>query len=151
VNTKIVQVKNLSLATAEELQSGTPSFQCPCTELSVSYENIIDLEPTYHQICSSDFVSPIWIEGLNEIVFLSIGNFYYADFRFSGPIFQLLKFMYDLANDTIVNTFFSSITRLDASQRSRFMINTTIAELLGQLFIESWSSNLSYTSYFTKC
>ncbi len=31
------------------------------------------------------------------------------------------------------------------------MINTTIAELLGQLFIESWSSNLSYTSYFTKC
>jgi hypothetical protein len=106
VNTKIVQVKNLSLATAEELQSGTLSLQCPCTKLSVSYENIIDLEPTYHQICSNDFVSPIWIEGLNEIAFLSIENLYYADFRFSGPIFQLLKFMCDLANDTIVNTFF---------------------------------------------
>ena len=314
VESKIVQIKNPSLSTVQNLQIHTSSLQCPCTQLSIAYEDLIYLEPEYHQICSSEFTSSKWIEGLNEIAFLSETSLYYADFRYAGPIFQLLKSMCDLANDTVINalyvfgqtqlvtanliepdlfaqqlesvitqfqlttpnallrllqltrnitfmnqflsgsyanffvnysivqeyaqpnttfgiygsssvlpngttqscscandiecgrnaafyvgpsgnrsviltvpgfysrcfpvesllpstlecfysnqpcldmmanvtneTLFTNMTRLNASLSSRFMINTTINDLLSQLFIESWSSSLFYTSYFAKC
>jgi hypothetical protein len=311
---KIVQIKNPSLSTVEALQLQVFSLQCPCTQLSISYEDLIRLEPVYHQICSSEFVSSKWIDGLNEIAFLLNAILYREDFRYAGPIFQLLQSMCDLANDTVIDallvfgqtqlvtanliepdlfaeqlesaitqfklttpnallrllqltcnitymnqfltgsygnfmvnysivqeyaksntalivsssssvlpngttqscyctnniecgtnaafyvgpsgqrqviftvpgfyyrcfpvqsllpstlecfysnqpcldmitnitneTLFANMTRLNASLPSRFMINTTISDLLGQLFIESWSSSLFYTSYFAKC
>jgi hypothetical protein len=103
VQAKIVQVKTPSLSTVEYLQKNAVSLQCPCTSLSTSYNELIRLKPTYHQICSSDFVSSTWIDGLNRMASQSMTSLYYADFRYTSPIFQLLKSMCDLANDTIVN------------------------------------------------
>ena len=37
------------------------SLLCPCSSISIPYNNFITIQPEYHQICSSDFVSSEWI------------------------------------------------------------------------------------------
>ena len=106
VDTRIRQVKNPSLKVVQQLQSHASSLICPCTKMSISYEDLISLEAHYHQICSSEFVSAKWIDGLNQLVLSSIESLYYADFRYSSSIFQLLKSMCNLANDTIINALY---------------------------------------------
>ncbi|CAF3596879.1 unnamed protein product [Rotaria socialis] len=106
IHSQTIEIKNPSLLRVTYLQSITTELECPCTKLSVSYEDLIDLQPDYHQVCSSDFVTPKWIAGLGKVASLSIESLYYADFRYSGPIFQLLKSMCDLANDTLNNALF---------------------------------------------
>jgi hypothetical protein len=109
VETKIVQIKNASLSVVEELQMRTSSLQCPCTILSIPYEHLFQLKPEYHQVCSSEFITSEWIEGLDRIGIPSLGelSWFYnnvGDFRTIAPaIFQLLKSMCDLANDTVLN------------------------------------------------
>jgi len=109
IETKTIQINNASLSVVEELQKRTSSLQCPCTILSIPYEHLFQLEPHYHQVCSSEFITSKWIEGLNRITNFSsveLSLFYNAagDFRVTGSaIFQVLKSMCDLANDTVVN------------------------------------------------
>ncbi|UJR22378.1 hypothetical protein I4U23_025440 [Adineta vaga] len=100
---RIIQIKNPSLNLVKNLQAQFPSLQCPCTELSISYEDLIYLQPKYHQICSSEFVTSKWIQGLNQITSRSAANLYFADFRYASPMFQLLKSLCDLTNETIMN------------------------------------------------
>ncbi|CAF1537727.1 unnamed protein product, partial [Adineta ricciae] len=106
IEMKIIQIKNPTLNSITKLQSYASSLQCPCMKLSVSYEDLIELQPNYHQICSSEFVTLKWIEGLNEIASKSVASLYFADFRFASPTFQLLKSMCDLTNETIFNELF---------------------------------------------
>lgn len=106
VNTKIVQVKSPSWSVVETLQSQATSLTCPCTKLSVLYEDLISLKPEYHQVCSSEFVAAKWIDGLNNIALASIQSLYYADFRYSSSIFELLKSMCALANATVINALY---------------------------------------------
>ena len=103
IDTKIIQIQDPPWSIVENLQIQSSTLECPCTKLSVSYKDLISLQPTYHQICSSEFVTAKWIEGLNLIASLSVESLYYADFRFSSPMFQLLKSMCDLANETVIN------------------------------------------------
>jgi hypothetical protein len=37
---------------------------CPCNRISIKYEQFVQLQPFYHEVCSSDFVSQSWIEYL---------------------------------------------------------------------------------------
>ena len=34
-----------------------PSIRCPCMSISIKYEQFVNASPTYHQICSSDFIN----------------------------------------------------------------------------------------------
>ena len=41
------------------------TLKCPCTRIAIKYNEFISqIEPQYHQICSSAFVSSKWIESL---------------------------------------------------------------------------------------
>jgi len=63
--TKVVTIYNPSIETYEELQKEYPStLNCPCTTTTMPYKNFIIPEIVMHQICSSDFVSQEWINGL---------------------------------------------------------------------------------------
>jgi hypothetical protein len=33
------------------------NIKCPCTQVSISYKEFVELSPSYNQICSSEFVS----------------------------------------------------------------------------------------------
>jgi hypothetical protein len=36
------------------------TLDCPCSNISLNYENFISFNPIYHQICQSDFIKPDW-------------------------------------------------------------------------------------------
>jgi hypothetical protein len=58
---------------------------------------------------------------------------------------------FDIINNIFDKTIYMNFTRLNSSEPSRFSINVTISDLLKQLFIESWSTTIDYSSYFNKC
>ncbi|CAF3913855.1 unnamed protein product [Adineta steineri] len=65
-----VQTMNKTITTPsedqyKELQERYPdTLQCFCTEISISYGELIVIEPTYHQLCTSDFVQSWWYQNL---------------------------------------------------------------------------------------
>ncbi|CAF1194034.1 unnamed protein product [Adineta steineri] len=79
-------------------QTSLSSLQCPCSQLSSSFKYSIELIPTYHEICDSDFVSDEWIHLMPP--FDMAYPFYFEQ---SGPIFKLLQSFCKLANITINN------------------------------------------------
>lgn len=74
------------------------SLQCPCSQTSITYSSFISINPIFHPVCQSDFISRDWLEFLsndNQSYYL---NF---DFRATGSNqFQLLTFLCQLANES---------------------------------------------------
>ncbi|CAF1483090.1 unnamed protein product [Adineta steineri] len=63
VQTKSVKVNNPSLEIVLYLKSQSElnsSLQCPCTRINTPYGQLVQLQPSYHQVCSSVFVSYAW-------------------------------------------------------------------------------------------
>lgn len=62
VETVLITIKNPTLVTYQQLynQSGN-DLQCPCSQLSIPYRDIFNIQYTLHQVCSSDFVSFEWL------------------------------------------------------------------------------------------
>ena len=91
------------------------SLSCPCTSNSMNYSTFINIEPHYHQVCSSDFVSDRWInynDGFDPIV---IYRFY--DYR------------------SIVMNYFLLMTMF--CQESRQMIDDSLQVFLQTQFVSS--------------
>ncbi|CAF0974370.1 unnamed protein product [Adineta steineri] len=171
---KLIEVSKPSFSTVQQLQSQTniiSSLQCPCTQLTVPFGQFIQLQPLYHQVCSSDFVTDDWIKGFDDLTDLSfIANS--TDFRFSQPLFVLLQALCVYSNETIVDALqtFQNTTLVSAqlltvndftNQTSavirQFKLETTstfihfVQLLISQMFIESWSNSTNYSSYFAQC
>ena len=49
----------------QEQYPGT--LQCPCSVVSIPYKQIIDIRPSLHQVCSSDFVKKSWYDKLGVL------------------------------------------------------------------------------------
>lgn len=62
------QIKIPSLAQYQHLQDldGSITIDCPCTQMSFAYATFYQIEPVFHQICSSDFVRTDWLNVLFE-------------------------------------------------------------------------------------
>ncbi|CAF3878280.1 unnamed protein product [Rotaria sordida] len=85
-----------------QLYNQYPStLNCPCSQVAIQYDQIIlSLQPEYHQICSSEFVSSKWI----NLKFLNISNTrtYTHDIRCQSQIhFQLLSTLCYAAIQTV--------------------------------------------------
>lgn len=79
-------------ATFENLYvSYASTLQCPCSQIIIPYSSFILLSPEYHPVCSSLYVSEIWI------TWISYGNEdrqirFYQDFRIAGiDFFNMLS------------------------------------------------------------
>jgi len=59
-------VKSPSVSEYTELSLQYPlTLQCPCSHIAIKYNKFISqIEPQYHQICSSVFISPEWIDSM---------------------------------------------------------------------------------------
>ena len=55
---------------------------CPCSQLNIPNGAFVQLEASFHRICSSDFVSDRWIERISSTVNISYAS--RADFRVQG-------------------------------------------------------------------
>jgi hypothetical protein len=72
----------------------------------------------------------------------------------------LLSTLENFYNQTTVNRILAYVdssatndlfTALNTSQNSIFDLNSTIETLTGNLFVEMWTKQLNYTSYFYQC
>jgi hypothetical protein len=86
------------------------TLTCPCTTISINYGKFLHVEYTFHQVCSSVFVTENWISYLAK--FYQYEELYVDDFRLSGTYtFQALNSFCDLINRTIsdsLTSFYSS-------------------------------------------
>jgi hypothetical protein len=94
--TETVNVKTPTLAQYSQLYAKYPqTLACACTTISINYEKFLRVEYSFHQVCSSVFITENWI---NYLATLDLyGYFYAADFRVSGTFtFQTLSAFCDL-------------------------------------------------------
>ncbi|UJR12596.1 hypothetical protein I4U23_016771 [Adineta vaga] len=69
-----IDVINPSLGKVLDLQQQTnlPSLECLCSQLSTSFQYYIELIPSYHEICFSDFVSDCQMKFIYHILLFII-------------------------------------------------------------------------------
>ncbi|CAF1641592.1 unnamed protein product, partial [Adineta ricciae] len=86
-----------------------------------------------------------------------VPNFYVKCFPIESLLASTLECFYDnnrcfdIINNISQNVISKNWTRLNFSLFSHFPINVTIEKLVENIFIESWSTTISYSSYFNKC
>ena len=74
-------------------QQYTSTLSCPCSQLSVRYSSIIDIQPRFHQLCSSDFIrDDRWL-------------LYFLMIPISGPATTVTFFSQDFRNQPGSNFF----------------------------------------------
>ncbi|CAF1030677.1 unnamed protein product, partial [Didymodactylos carnosus] len=68
--------------------------------MTIKYSEFIDLQPLFHQVCSSVFVTNKWF----DFLYVQRQVLYLDDFRLHGaPLFRILATFCQLANDTIAD------------------------------------------------
>jgi hypothetical protein len=76
------------------------TLSCPCSKISIKYENLVEVQYSFHQVCTSDFVTGEWIDFVatrRQTIQLN-----YDDFRLTAKyIFQALSAFCELMNSTI--------------------------------------------------
>ena len=128
---KVITVKQPSLETLLDLQlqkEFNSSLQCPCTSISINYEELMSIRPVYHQVFSSDFVTySRWLYHVRAL--LSVNRdliLHKLDFRRSFQMFHLLADMVELINDTI----FSSLEEFNQFEFvSNYLLSAHIFEI----------------------
>jgi hypothetical protein len=141
--TKTVNVKTPTLAQYSQLYASYPqSLTCPCAQISINYEKFLHVEYSFHQVCSSIFVTENWINYLTTAYGAII--LYPSDFRWTGPsTFQGLSVFCDLINRTVSD----SLTRFYSSQYvSASVIPLELFDLQAQSLVDQFI--LSTTNAF---
>ena len=113
------------------------SLTCPCTTISIPYKVFLRLEPIYHQICSSYFVSSEWIDYLKDVLVLFTENTFDQEVDL-GAQFESLATLCIYANRTVYN---SRSTFLQTQFVSSQVVKQNIFDLEINSLIDNWKSN----------
>jgi hypothetical protein len=76
---------------------------CPCSRMSIAYGEFTSIQSTFHQVCSSDFVSDRWIEAIysgSNATYFDIKDFR----RYGSAQFQALASFCRLSNASVVQS-----------------------------------------------
>ena len=102
VTSSQLEIENPSLDGYLNLYRTYQNIKCPCSQISTTYDRFLQLEATYHPICSSDFVSARWIQFLFDNNRTT--SRYAADFRATASHqFQVLRELCHLAIEAVEN------------------------------------------------
>jgi hypothetical protein len=101
------KIKVSSLEDFQKLQNldGSTTIECPCTKLSVNRATFQQVQPVFHEVCSSDFIGTNWM----NILFNSYNNQTISEtssFTFTGTAFanfQSLRIMCDLTKQAVID------------------------------------------------
>ncbi|CAF3999065.1 unnamed protein product, partial [Rotaria sordida] len=108
------------------------SLQCPCSHVSVQYDKFIQIEPFYHELCQSDFISDEWINYLSLLYEQSWNNSILSDWRRIAQFqFQTLRSFCELAQEAIEN-------ELESFKHREFIQSQLILEELFHAQISSF-------------
>ncbi|CAF3912120.1 unnamed protein product [Adineta steineri] len=152
--TKLIEVSKPSFSTVQQLQSQSniiSSLQCPCTQLTVPYGQFIQLQPFYHQICSSDFVTDDWITSFDSLTpALHVMNrdriVNLNDFQFSQPLFVLLRALCMFSKETIAGALqtFQNTTLVSAQLLTVNDFTNQILSIIHQFELETTSTFIHF-------
>ncbi|CAF1188973.1 unnamed protein product [Adineta steineri] len=154
VTTVSVTIQQPSLDTFEKLYSRYSStLVCPCTGLSVTYDEIMTVTPQFHQLCSSDFVQDDrWLlyfgntPSVNRTNNSAIVTFSDGDFRGAAgtSLFLLMQTLCETANTTVVNAaiVFGATKLVNAYLMSHVLFENKTNELARQFQQETQASFL---------
>ena len=119
-------------------QMYSDQLSCPCTSISTNYSSFINIEPQYHQLCSSDLVSTAWMNYHNNYDY----NLFYPidDYRIIATgYFQLLSMFCQYAHQTID-------TALQIYLQNQFVSSRVVSKHLFESQINSsirnWQSSM---------
>ena len=103
---KTFTIHRPSQSTYENLQKNyDDTIECPCSNTAIPYEEFLTIERKYHQICSSGFISPLFIDQLFKF---NRTNLHRTDFMLiSGPYFRWLSTFCFLCQVVIYNLYYS--------------------------------------------
>ena len=106
-----------------------PDAHCPCSRVSLSYGEFISIEPRFHQICSSDFISDRWIKAIN----FGTNTTYFSNFDFrteASAVFQSLESLCQLSKDYAIQS-------IDSFNKDLFISQEVLQESIFQSQINS--------------
>ena len=110
--TKTITVKTPTIHQYLQLYARYPhTLTCACTKISIKYENIVNVKYSFHQVCTSDFVSDDWINYLDlshTKIIIPLADFR----RIATNAFQSLSLFCQQMNTTIS----SNMDRLYSSE-----------------------------------
>lgn len=131
VNSYYETIFNPSEAQYIELQQNySASLLCPCSSISIPYSIFMNIEPRFHQVCSSDFISLEWI--YYNFRTNGISTHPLMDYRLSaGPAFHTLSTICQEANQTVERA-------LAVFLQTHFVTS----QILSQQFFQSQSNSL---------
>ncbi|CAF1463847.1 unnamed protein product [Rotaria sordida] len=114
---QIVTIKHPSLVTYEQLYNDhSATLQCPCSQISISYEKFLNVTYILHQVCTSAFVSPKWLTYLASFDPTLVPS--WTDTRFSRNFRTIgASYFQFLAN-------FCSLSQININDALNVFINT---------------------------
>ncbi|CAF1397174.1 unnamed protein product [Adineta ricciae] len=140
----IINEEKPSLIKYSELhKTYSESLKCPCSTMVTPYAELISLTPTYHQVCSSDFVDERWLKVLkaSKHPYVSIDgrNILFVQFNLLSTLCKLAD---EYINGTINQFMMQSLLTSNVLTEKTFKIqlNTT----LNQFF---QSTKLSFSRF----
>jgi hypothetical protein len=95
-------VRNLSYSLYTQLFAQYPkTLICPCTTIAIPNKDFLELNASYHEVCSSIFVQDRWIDFLIRSQIIKLAS---IEFRHTGTgLFQMLTSLCEQAKQMIDN------------------------------------------------
>ncbi|CAF3755200.1 unnamed protein product, partial [Adineta steineri] len=135
--TKTINVPTPDLIKYEQLYSKySQTLTCPCQHISINYENFLSIEYTFHQVCTSIFITDDWISYIGMSYEATSAN---INFQWTGSnAFQALRAFCDLIESTINNSLiqFNSTQYITASVAS-----SELFQLQARSFVKQFISS----------
>ena len=146
---------NPSLQQYLQLYDAYPStLNCPCTQTSTQYKTLLSGHYTLHQVCSSVFVTDLWIDYLIQA--RGFNMLYNTDFRISSlSTFPTLSSLCRNVNDTIKNSLlrFYANVYVTSSIIPQEIFQTHVQSFVNQfwlLTVDDFLSSLQIVQNYTQ-
>lgn len=119
------------------------TIKCPCSEISVTYDRIINFDPIFHQICSSDFIRPSWY---NEFGILYITSFDKMIPIYYSSIFRIYAAICKLSTTTVHRSIqqFRSNTYIHSHAIPKIVFNEELNSMIDR-FVKTTIHDFFYT------
>ncbi|CAF1202969.1 unnamed protein product [Rotaria sordida] len=148
-----VQIIKLSLSKYKDLlKDHSYSLQYSCSHISIPYETFLSIEPHFHDLCSSLFISDEWIHYIYGEGHLS-HRFSFDDYHYSAPeqflsLSSLCKLSQEklLSENLLIEQIEIILNRLQSTTSKSFLnILNLIRETIGSnMVMSAWSTNWEY-------
>ncbi|CAF4315356.1 unnamed protein product, partial [Rotaria sordida] len=134
------------------LKDHSYSIQCSCSQISIQYETFLNIEPHFHDLCSSQFISDEWIHYIYGEGHLS-RRFSFDDYRYSAPgqflsLSSLCKLSQEklLSENLLIEEIEIILNRLQLTASKSFInLFNLIREIIGSnMIMSAWITDWEY-------